>query len=197
MVFHLPPKTSFLGFALRFAFFFGVPYALLHVVPLSPLLESIASVESVLLHRAAVESVRFGAVLSSNAAWFRIVPDCSGLVMVFLLGGLLWSTPVKRPERFFMVFAPALFLFNFIRLFAVLYVGGVFGQGPQDAVHLGLWMVDAALVLFLWWVAFSAGSIRISPSKNLSEMAGFLTDQEADELEKNVKKIRKNSQMRS
>ncbi len=157
-VFSLPPKSAFSGFALRFAVFFGVPYALLHLLPLTPLLEVLAELESALLQWAGVESVRFGAVLSSNVAWFEIVPDCSGLVMVILLGALLWSTPVRQPERFFVVFAPALFAFNVVRLFAVLYVGGVFGQGPLDAVHLGLWMVDAGIVLALWWTAFSRGS---------------------------------------
>lgn len=162
----LPPKRSFFGFALRFSFFFGVPYALLHVVPLEQLLEFIASVESAALALAGVASVRIGAVLSSNAAWFQIVPDCSGLVMVVLLGGLLWSTPVRHPERFFAVFAPALFLWNLMRLFAVLYAGGVYGQGVQDALHIGLWLVDAALVLFLWWTAFS---IDFDPSAAVAE----------------------------
>ncbi len=156
----LPLKTSFFGFVPRFAVFFGVPYVLLHVLPLAPLLESIAAVESAMLQWAGVASAHFGAVLSSNAAWFQIVPDCSGLVMVILLGGLMWSTPVRRPERFFVVFAPMLFLFNFVRLFAVVYAGGVYGQGVQDAAHLGLWLLDAALVLGLWWVAFSSGPQR-------------------------------------
>lgn len=171
--FSLPPKTTFPGFALRFAFFFGLPYALLHVVPLGFLLDAIAAVESALLHFFGVESVRFGAFLSSNAAWFQIVPDCSGLVMVILLGGLLWSTPVRHPLRFFARFTPLLFVWNFVRLFAVLYAGGVWGQVVQDWLHIGLWMVDAGLVLALWWVAFSGdanrfafrGKARRSPKK--------------------------------
>ncbi len=161
-LFSLPPKATFLGFAFRFAFFFGVPYALLHVVPLGFLLDAIAAIESALLHAFGIASVRFGAFLSSNAAWFEIVPDCSGLVMVILLGGLLWSTPVQRPLRAFAVFAPALFLWNFVRLFAVLYAGGVWGQMVQDWLHIGLWMLDAGLVLAMWWVAFSGDANRLS-----------------------------------
>ncbi|MBI2446041.1 archaeosortase/exosortase family protein [Candidatus Micrarchaeota archaeon] len=155
-----PHKSAFSGFALRFAFFFGVPYALLHVVPLSLLLDVIAAVESALLQAAGVTSVRIGSVLSSNSAWFQIVPDCSGLVMVMLLGALLWSTPVKRPWRHFCVFAPALFFWNLVRLFAVLYAGGTLGQAVQDAFHIGLWMLDAGIVLALWWTAFSSVSAR-------------------------------------
>lgn len=157
--FHLPPKTAFSGFALRFAVLFGLPYFLLHVVPLTFLLDGIAAVESALLGFIGISSTRFGAYLSSNSAWFEIVPDCSGLVMVILLGALLWSTPVRNPWRFFKVFAPLLFFWNFVRLFAVLYAGGVLGQAVQDALHIGLWMVDAGIVLGMWWTAFSGRSL--------------------------------------
>ncbi|MDP2717150.1 MAG: exosortase/archaeosortase family protein [Candidatus Micrarchaeota archaeon] len=151
----LPKKTTLAGFLLRMAAFFGVPYLLLHIVPLDPLLDAIAAIESALLKAAGVASTQFGAVLSSNAAWFQIVPDCSGLVMVFLLAGLLWSTPVKRPKRVFIVFAPLLLAWNLVRLFLVLYAGGVLGQTVQDVLHVGLWFVDAGIVLGIWWMAFS------------------------------------------
>ncbi len=153
--FKLPPKNTFPGFVLRISAFFGLPYALLHVVPMEPLLDAIAAIESAMLNALGVASVRFGAVLSSNAAWFQIVPDCSGLVMVFLLLGLLWSTPVRRPLRHFLVFAPLLLAWNLVRLFLVLYAGGIYGQTAVEALHVGLWFVDAGIVLGIWWKAFS------------------------------------------
>ncbi|MBI5226750.1 hypothetical protein HY994_05990 [Candidatus Micrarchaeota archaeon] len=158
--FSLPPKSSFAGFALRFAFFFGIPYALLHVLPLGGFLDVIAFIESVGLHALGVASVVFGSFLSANSAWFQIVSDCSGLVMVSLLFGLLWSTPVAKTvrERFFLRWAPLLLVYNLVRLLVVLYVGGTLGMRAMDAVHLGLWLVDAALVLGIWWKAFSEGS---------------------------------------
>ncbi len=196
--FAVPPKSSFARFALRFAFFFGLPYLLLHVLPLGFLLDLIAAIESVGLHALGVGSVVFGSFLSANSAWFAIVPDCSGLVMVSLLFGLLWSTPVSIAvrERFFAIWAPALLAYNLVRLLVVLYVAGTYGMGAMDPVHLGLWLVDAALVFGIWWKAFTVDSIRISPSKKLSEMAGFPTDEEADELVLNVRKIRKNFRVR-
>lgn len=139
----------------RFALFFGVPYALLFYLPLGFLLQAIAGIESILLNAAGFSSTQSGAFLSANQAWFQIVPSCSGLVMVTLLFGLLYATPVMNPMRFFVVFAPALFVFNFVRLFAVTAVGGTWGQTAMEAVHAGLWFVDAALVLFLWFVAYS------------------------------------------
>ncbi|MBI4360544.1 exosortase/archaeosortase family protein [Candidatus Micrarchaeota archaeon] len=150
----------------RFAAFFGAPYLLLHVLPLSLLLEGIARVQSFALNAAGFSSLQNGVFVSSNAAWFQIVPSCSGLVMVILLFALLYATPVKKPMRFFAVFAPALFSFNFLRLFSVMAVGGTYGLEAMNAVHAGLWFVDAALVLWLWFVAFSV-SPKNGPQKVL------------------------------
>ncbi len=132
-----------------------MPYLALLSFPFFPLLNAIALVESAALAFFGISSSVFGNVLSSNALWFEIVPSCSGLVMVLLLFGLLFSTPVRQPLRFLVVFAPALFVFNLFRLFAVLAVGGLYGPDAVGAVHVYLWFVDAGLVLFLWFVAFS------------------------------------------
>lgn len=144
----------------RFAVFFGVPYFVLHLFPLSFLLEKIARIESWALNALGYSSVQSGVLVSSNAAWFQIVPSCSGLVMVILLFALLYATAVKEPLRFFVVFAPALFAFNLVRLFAVTAVGGTWGMAAMEATHVWLWFVDAALVLFLWFVAFSVSWAR-------------------------------------
>ena len=75
--------------------------------------------------------------------------------MAFLVLALLYSTPVKNPFRFALLFAPALIVANQFRLYLVIALGTLFPT-LQEAVHVYFWFVDAALVLTLWWFAFAS-----------------------------------------
>lgn len=142
-------------FLLKFSLLFGLPYLALNIIPLKPLLETIAFLEALMLNQTGIAAQASGVIVSTSTQVFQIVPSCSGFVMIILSFALLYSTPVNKPFRYLIVFSPALFAFNLLRLYAVLAVGTSWPQ-LMEPLHCYLWFVDAGLVLFLWFVAFSS-----------------------------------------
>lgn len=151
-------------FFAKFGLLFGIPYVALNALPYPPLLEAIASFQKSALESVGIAAVQNGTRIETATQLFQIVPSCTGLVMVFLMFALLYSTPVKNPARYLAVFAPALFAFNQVRLFSVLSLGTLF-PAQVEPLHFFLWFVDAGLVLFLWFVAFSASPASLKSKK--------------------------------
>ena len=142
-------------FLAKFAAFFSVPYALLHVLDLRLLTQPIASFESAFFNAAGVPSSAAASIIFAAGREFEIIPDCTGLVMVILLFALLWSTPIeeKRRRPFFAAGSIFLLAFNLARLFFTLWAGVAWGNAALEAVHVALWFVDSAVVLAVWAVA--------------------------------------------
>jgi len=140
------------GFLARFLFFFFIPFAVIHLVDASFLNAAVASVEQVLLSFLGYDVVAAGPDLLVDGTPFRIVVDCTGLVLVLLLFALLFSTPLKNSVRVraIIVFTPFLLFFNALRLLLTLSVGAVLGQAVLEVVHVLLWFVDSAVVFFIW-----------------------------------------------
>ena len=151
-------------FFARFAVLFGIPYSLLNLYPVPAFLQTIAQAQSALLNAAGIAATQMGTYIQTTSQLFQIVPSCTGLVMVFLMVALLYSTPIQNREKFAVFFSPVLFLFNQARLLAVLSVGTLY-PALAEPVHAYLWFVDAALVLFLWFVAFSVDGEPMAPAE--------------------------------
>lgn len=142
-------------FLTRFPFYFLIPYALLLFLKLAFLTDSVASLEKIFLNAAGFNATAAGSILVVNNAVFEIIPDCTGLVMVFLFLALFYATPRasfvrKRGLPAVACYCIALFAFNLLRLFATLAIGASWGEGALNAAHAALWFVDAGVVLAAW-----------------------------------------------
>ncbi len=152
-MFELSREQKF--FLTRFPFYFLVPYALLLLVKPAFLTNAIASLEALLLNAAGFNATAAGSTLFANNAVFQIIPDCSGLVMIFLFLALFYATPRasfvrKRGTTAIAAYAVGLFIFNLLRLFVTLSIGAAYGEGALNAAHAALWFVDAGVVLAAW-----------------------------------------------
>jgi exosortase/archaeosortase family protein len=146
-----PPITRLeLLYLLKFLVIFAMLYALIKVLPLSPLLTLIASFEAQTLAQFGVAAVALGQTVYTANASFLVAPECSGLVMGAMLAALVFSTNVPHRLRVLAIFVPALFLFNLVRLAVTVYSGAIYGQQVLEIVHSGLWFVDAAVVFLIW-----------------------------------------------
>ncbi len=150
-------------FLTRFPFYFLVPYALLLALKPAFLTNAIASLEALLLNAAGFAAAASGSMLFVNNSVFEIIPDCSGLVMVFLFLALFYATPRasftrKRGIGAVAAYVVGLFTFNLVRLFVTLAIGVTWGEGALNAAHAALWFVDAGVVLAAW---ASATRVRV------------------------------------
>lgn len=142
-------------FLIRFPVYFLVPYSLLLYLKPAFLTNAIASLEALLLNAVGFNTIAGGSIIVVRNAVFEIIPDCSGLVMVFLFLALFYATPKaifvrKRGLSAVVAYATALLGFNLLRLFVTLAVGTSFGESTLNAVHAALWFVDAGVVLAAW-----------------------------------------------
>jgi len=141
-------------FLALFALLFFVPYALMHFVPLNFACEAVAGVEAYALRALGYPVAWDGVSLAiGETSLFKIIPDCTGLVMVFLFAALLWAAPLKRPAsrvRELAFYTPFLLAFNLVRLLATLLAHYHFGPTGFDAVHAALWFADSGVVLWCW-----------------------------------------------
>ncbi|MEW5955285.1 MAG: archaeosortase/exosortase family protein [Candidatus Micrarchaeota archaeon] len=140
------------AFLAKFLVLFFVPFTALHFVDASLLNAAVASSEHAALSFLGYDAAASGSDLFVDGTHFRIVVDCTGLVLVLLLFALLFATPLKNAVRLraLAVFAPFLLFFNLLRLLLTLSVGAVLGQAALEAVHVLLWFVDSAVVFFIW-----------------------------------------------
>lgn len=142
-------------FLARFFLIFFALYSLLYLLDWSAVSAFLASLETMLLNRLGVGAFASGSDIFMGSRVVRIVSECSGFVMVFLLLALLYSTKIDPQRRRVagLVFTPFLLLFNVFRLLATLLA---FAWWPAafDSVHAGLWLVDSAVVMGLWYGTF-------------------------------------------
>ena len=144
-------KPSPVEFVLKFALLFGIPYLLIHVINIGLVTNAVASAEALMFRAGGFSVSQNASLLFVNGFPFEIVADCTGLMMVFLLLALLWSTPVDahRRLRALIVWTPFLLCFNLLRMFITLFVGF---SAPQtmDVAHVALWFVDSGAVVLIW-----------------------------------------------
>ena len=137
-------------FLTRFLAAFFIPYLLVHFLPLAPVNQAVASTQNALFEATGFETELDGTLLTVRGGFethYRIITDCSGLVMVILFAALLYAT--KPSWRALLLYSPLLLAFNLLRLYVTLYAGV---QYPSlfDATHAALWFVDSAVVLLAW-----------------------------------------------
>jgi len=139
-------------FLAKFLVFFFLPFAALHFVDASVLTVAVAHAEKILLSLLGYSATAIGDDLFVDGAHFKIVVDCTGLVLVLLLAALLFATPLKNEKRLqaLALFTPFLLAFNLLRLLLTLTVGAVLGQPALEATHMLMWFVDSAVVFFIW-----------------------------------------------
>ncbi len=155
MRFLYPDERRFL---FRFLSIFFFLFLLLFLFELNWLTRWIAGVETGLLNYVGVPASQEGSYILMGPYLVHIVPECTGLVMVFLLAALLYATRIPELQRrkALVVFTPFLLLFNLLRLLATLLVF-YYWQALFGAVHVFLWFVDSALVLGLWYYVYRKG----------------------------------------
>jgi len=141
------------NFFAKFMVSFFILYALLYLLDLRFLTNFVASVQSQALALAGFPNALSGSFISLEKISFEVVRECTGLVMIFMLAALLYATRTKRALYYFAIFAPVLFAFNLLRLFATFWFGAALGTQAMELTHILLWFVDAAVVFFLWAVA--------------------------------------------
>lgn len=145
------------GFVLRLVYSFFAAYALLFLIDcLTPVFLSlkvfVASAETLLLSSAGIAAQQYGAVVVAGSWAFKIVLECTGLVLVALLFSLLYASklPARKIATRLLLCLPFLLAFNLARLFATLYVAILYGNAAFEAIHLLLWLADSFVVLALW-----------------------------------------------
>jgi exosortase/archaeosortase family protein len=138
------------SFLVRFLPAFFIPYLLIHFIPLEPLNSAVASTQNAFFDAAGFETELDGSLLvirGATEARYRIITDCSGLVMVFLFAALLYAS--KPSWKALLIYSPLLLAFNLLRLFITLFAGV---QHPPlfEATHAFFWFVDSGVVLLAW-----------------------------------------------
>ncbi|MFH0834783.1 MAG: archaeosortase/exosortase family protein [Candidatus Micrarchaeota archaeon] len=144
-------KPSPVGFVLKFALLFGIPYAAIHLIDIGVVTNAVASAEALLFRLGGFSVSQNASLLLVEGVPFEIVADCTGLMMVFLLLALLWATPVdeERRVRAFLVWTPFLLGFNLLRMFITLSAG-FYAPQLMDVAHVVLWFVDSGAVVLIW-----------------------------------------------
>lgn len=139
-------------FLAKFLIIFFLPFAALHFIDASLLTTAVAYAEKILLSLLGYAAASIGDDLFVDGTHFKIVVDCTGLVLVLLLAALLFATPLKNEKRLrvLLIFTPFLLTFNLLRLLLTLSVGAVLGQPALEATHVLMWFVDSAVVFFIW-----------------------------------------------
>lgn len=143
-------------FLSKFFLLFFIPFAAIHVLPLDFISSAIALIQSTMLRGAGISAYSFGPFILSQGQVFKIIIDCTGLVMLILFFALLYSTKERRPGRKVQLIASILFLFafNLFRLFITILSGLFFGENAINLVHPLLWFVDSGVVMLCWiWTA--------------------------------------------
>lgn len=139
-----------LVFIAKFALFFSIPYVLIHLMDLGTLAGFVAGFEGWALGGQVA-----GSTILLAGMPYEIIADCTGLVMISMLAALLVAQRGETDKKLaaFALFAPVLFGFNLLRLWATISIGAANGPEAMEAAHLGFWMVDAGAVLLAWLVA--------------------------------------------
>ena len=138
--------------------FFGVYllfYALLLAWEPTIINNSIASIESGLLHLSGIVHTIHGNSIVVNAVPFEINSTCTGISSISMLLGLIFAVPrMKAKNRLyvFIVAASALIAFNMIRIYIVLWIALISAEFAET-LHVVSWFIVAGLVLWLWYVA--------------------------------------------
>lgn len=156
-------------FLLRFALLFFLPFIAVHALDLDVINSAVAATESTMLNAIGYQTTLDGTGLAVEGKEFKIVTDCSGVVLVILLFALLYATLLKEKKRrkTLLWATPFLLCFNLLRLLLTLAAGAVLGQLALDIIHPLMWFVDSGVVLFIWMRAarvktgFKLAGIRI------------------------------------
>ncbi|MFH1750640.1 MAG: archaeosortase/exosortase family protein [Candidatus Micrarchaeota archaeon] len=147
-------KKGEANFLVKFLAIFFALFFLLKIADLDWLLKALAGIEAWLLAQLGVLALLDGNEIILEKTRVLIVPECSGLFMPILLASLLWSTRLENARRlkFMLIFTPLLFLFNLARLLVTILPLAFF-PALFTPIHVFLWFVDSALVLWVWMLA--------------------------------------------
>ena len=136
-------------FLVKFLAIFAVLHLLLYLFDLSPLQESIASLEAGWLGLEAS-----GDLVFVGGQAFAITPSCTGLVASFILAAVVFA--LKKPggkEKVatYLIGTLALLLINLLRVYLVLLAAIAYGVAAAEALHVASWFVMSALIIGLWY----------------------------------------------
>ena len=158
-------------FTLRFLAAFLLLYATIHAIDFLapaifyPLKRLVALSLLPLLSAIGIPATVEGVAVTTVAASYVIVVECTGLAITALLAAALFASKLElKPLALALAFyAPFLFAFNVFRVLATIWAENAFGPGAFDWAHALSWLADSLVVVLVWArVALSWGKERPS-----------------------------------
>ena len=167
----LKKPTDEKTFIIRFLAAFFLLYIAIHAIDwlfpalLYPLKRLVALSLVPLLSTIGIPATVDGILVTTVAAKYAMVVECTGLVISALLASALIASEMKLREiaRALLFYVPFLFAFNIFRVLLTIWAENAFGAGAFDPAHALSWLADSLVVVLLWArVAFGWGAGRPS-----------------------------------
>jgi len=100
---------------------------------------------------------------------FEINQNCTGLVSMSILAGIIFALRKPKLKKKFLIFIPGailLFFVNIFRIYLVLLAGISFGVGMAELLHVISWSAMAIAIIILWYY-FSKKITRVEKFNEL------------------------------
>lgn len=159
---NLKQQGTPLQFLTRFLIVFLPLYAIIELTTIyfsnNILTQTIASIQSALLNSIGIFANNSGNIIRTVGATFEVIPDCSGLMLIAMLAGLLYATRSvtnKHKLNILLLGGAVLLIFNLLRLTLTIYTFVNFGQNTFELTHFALWIIDSLLVITIWLLAIN------------------------------------------
>ena len=145
-------------FILRFLFAFFLLYTAIHAMDwllpalFYPLKRLVALSLVPLLSSIGIPATVDGIVVTTAAAKYMMVVECTGLVIAGLLASALIASEMKWKEiaQALLFYVPFLFAFNIFRVLLTIWAEAAFGAGAFDPAHALSWLADSLVVVLVW-----------------------------------------------
>ena len=159
---NLKQQGTPLQFLSRFLIVFLPLYALIELTTIyfsnNFFTQLIAAIQSQILKVIGISTIHSGNILRAAGATFEIIPDCTGLMLIAMLVGLLYATRSvtnKHKLNILLLGGAVLLIFNLLRLTLTIYTFVNFGQNTFELTHFALWIIDSLLVITIWLLAIN------------------------------------------
>ena len=145
-------------FILRFLAAFFLLYLAIHAIDglfpalFYPLKRLVALSLVPLLSTIGIPATVDGIMVTTAAAKYAMVVECTGLVISALLASALFASEMKLKEiaRALLFYVPFLFAFNIFRVLLTIWAEAAFGAGAFDPAHALSWLADSLVVVLVW-----------------------------------------------
>lgn len=154
----LNPALKFVILFIIILIILGFSYAYLtasHIDKMESFLEFITTITGGAASFFSGEVQYYNKIIIYNGFSVEIIDECTGLleIIIYLSAVLAFSTTIKKKLIGIAIGIPAIFIFNIIRIFVLLFIGAN-SKTLFDFMHLYFWQATLILMIGSIWVGW-------------------------------------------